>query len=848
MKKIISTILSLAICFTVFYAPTSVKAAEIENNDEYVQILDDFGYNSVKIKNAAQLSRVEFIKTLSMFLGYTSDYAIDSDPFEDLHYYDDGAREAAYLKGLGVIKGAGDNRFNGNEPITMTEAYIFAERALGYLYVSADRIGLGNPITLAANIGLDDGIKSNDSVLVTSATAKLLIYNMMTAECLQIVSIQGSEVQYQSSGKTLFEIYYKVVPVEGIVTRNTITDINSLTGTLDDFKAEIDGYLYDDPDRKSLDFIGENVKAFVNTDNELLYIYEYNNKIISLTEEDKPEYDDFKISYMTEKGKTLSYNLSKSYSYIYNGVTKAFDKNDFNYACGTVTLIDNDRDNVYDVLKVDKYNYLISNASSVKDNAIFDYERKSVINSSGEAYVMLQAFDGNDYTPCVVTDIDNGMLIQYTESEDKLFYNIIVSKNTISGTLQELSDEYMTVNEIKYKPADGFVEKNKNVLAVGTQYKFYLNNRNLIVDFETNLSYGAYAWGYLINISQKSSSMNDEFKCKILQSDGTINIFDLADKVTLDGERLKKDIAKDALLKDIGVKRQLLRFKLNSTNQIAGIDTAVSDTSLWFSGELNDDNRNVKFYNRENVSYNPSCGFETHKYILDSTTKVFLVPSDIGLSTEKAGYDDEDFKVVGTSWFQQIAYNYDVYNISKNGIPEAIVVYSDIDRTLREDSQYAVISDVLSALDNDGETRKQYTYWNDGNFKTAFLSDNLSNVYEPGDLVKFEIGSDGKIAAAKMIYDQSKEAKASDTSVRFRTFLGNPLVLNENTLRMNVDGSFMFFDLSQANYVVYNNSRQIVKTGNKEDLMNIVGLDDTDKVRVAIIYFNYKVTGCIIYD
>ena len=140
----------------------------------------------------------------------------------------------------------------------------------------------------------------------------------------------------------------------------------------------------------------------------------------------------------------------------------------------------------------------------------------------------------------------------------------------------------------------------------------------------------------------------------------------------------------------------------------------------------NDDNRNVKFYNRENVSYNPSCGFETHKYILDSTTKVFLVPSDIGLSTEKAGYDDEDFKVIGTSWFQQIAYKYDVYNISKNGIPEAIVVYSDIDRTLREDSQYAVISDVLSALDNDGETRKQYTYWNDGNFKTAFLSDNLS--------------------------------------------------------------------------------------------------------------------------
>lgn len=848
MKKIISTILSLAICFTVFYAPISVKAAEIENNDEYVQILDDFGYNNVKVKDAAQLSRVEFIKTLSMFLGYTSDYAIDSDPFDDLHYYDDGAREAAYLKGLGVIKGAGDNRFNGNEPITMTEAYIFAERALGYLYVSADRIGLGNPITLAANIGLDDGIKSNDSVLVTSATAKRLIYNMMTADCLQIVSIQDSEVQYQSSGKTLFEIYYKVVPVEGIVTRNTITDINSLTGTLDDFKTEIDGYLYDDPDRRSLDFIGENVKAFVNTDNELLYIYEYNNKIISLTEEDKPEYDDFKISYMTENGKKRSYNLSKSYSYIYNGVTKAFDKNDFNYACGTVTLIDNDRDNVYDVLKVDKYNYLISNASSVKDNAIFDYERKSVINSSGEAYVMLQAFDGNDYTPCVITDIDNGMLIQYTESEDKLFYNIIVSKNTVSGTLQELSDEYMTVNEIKYKPADGFVEKNKNVLAVGTQYKFYLNNRNLIVDFETNLSYGAYDWGYLINISQKSSSMNDEFKCKILQSDGTINIFDLADKVILDGERLKKDIAKDALLKDIGVKRQLLRFKLNSTNQIAGIDTAVSDTSLWFSGELNDDNRNVKFYNRENVSYNPSCGFETHKYILDSTTKVFLVPSDIGLSTEKAGYDDEDFKVIGTSWFQQIAYKYDVYNISKNGIPEAIVVYSDIDRTLREDSQYAVISDVLSALDNDGETRKQYTYWNDGNFKTAFLSDNLSNEYEPGDLVKFELGSDGKIAAAKLIYDQSAETKASDTSVRFRTFLGNPLVLNENTLRMNIDGSFMFFDLSQANYVVYNNSRQIVKTGNKEDLMNIVGLDDTDKVRVAIIYFNYKVTGCIIYD
>lgn len=848
MKKIISAVLSLAICLTAFYAPISVKAAEKADTDGYVDILDDFGFNTVKISNSLQVSRIEFIKILSVFLGYTSDYTIDSDPFDDLHYYDDGAREAAYLKGLGIIRGSGDNRFNGNEPITLTEAYIFAERALGYLYVSTDEIGMANPMTLAFDIALDENIKTSDTAFVSSVNAKRIIYNMMTAESMNIVSVKGNDVKYGGSGKSLFEIYFNIVPIEGVVTKNTVTDINSVTGTLDDFKAEIGGSLYDDNERKSLSFIGKNVKAFVNTDDELLYIYEYRNKVISLTEEDEPQYNDFKISYTNEKGKKNSYALSKSYSYIFNGVTKTFDSDDFNFDCGTVTLIDNNDDNVYDILKVDKYNYVVSDAVSVKNSAIFDYERKTVINLSGDAYVSMQMFDGISYTPCTITDIEDGMLIQYTESEDKLFYTVIVSQNAIVGTLQSLSGEYITVDGVKYKTADGFTEKYKNTLTVGSRYRLYLNDRGLIVMLETDTSETSYNWGYLINFKQTASSMVKEFKCKILQSDGTIGIFDLADKVTVDGDRLKKDSAKGVLLKDNGVKRQLLRYKLNSNGEITGIDTSVSDTVLWFSDELNDENRNIKFYNRENISYNQSCGFETHKYMLDSATKVFLVPSTIGLSSEKAEYDDEDFKVIGTSWFQQIAYTYDVYNVSNNGVAEAIVVYSDSDRTLREDSQYAVISEVSKGLDDDGETRTQYTYWNDGDFKTAFLSDDLSYTFEPGDLVKFEIGSDEKIAAAKTIFDQSTGTKASDTSVRFRTFLGNPLVLNGNILRMNVEGSYMFFDISQTKYVVYNHERKITKTGNKEDLMSVVGIDDTDSTRVAIIYFNYKVVGCVIYD
>lgn len=848
MKKIISAVLSLAICLTVFYAPISVKAAKAAEADEYAGILDDFGYNSVKISNGSQVSRIEFIKILSVFLGYTSDYAIDSDPFDDLHYYEDGAREAAYLKGMGIIRGSDDNRFNGNEPITVTEAYIFAERALGYLYVSTDKIGMANPIALASNIALDKGVKTGGTAFVSSTNAKRLIYNMMTAESMKVVSVQGNDVEYGESGRTLFEIYFNIIPIEGTVTRNTMTDINSVTGTLDDFKAEINGNLYDDNERKSLSFIGKKVKAFVNTDDELLYIFEYRNKVVSLTEEDEPQYDDFKISYTNEKGKKNSCVLSRSYSYIYNGVTKTFDKNDFNYDCGTVTLIDNNGDNIYDVLKVDKYNYLVSDAVSVKDNAIFDYERKTVINLSGEAYTSLQMFDGTSYTPCMITDIEDGMLIQYTESDDKLFYTVIVSKNAVRGTLQSISGEYITVDGVKHKTADGFIKRYKDTLSVGSRYKFYLNDRSLIVMLETDLSDSTYNWGYLINFKQTADSLDNELKCKILQSDGTIGVFNLAEKVTTDGSRLKKDAAKAVLLKEGGVKRQLLRFKLNGNREITGIDTSVSDSSLWFSNNLNDDNRNIKFYNRESISYNPSCGFETHKYMLDSTTKVFMVPSTIGLSTEKAEYVDEDFKVIGTSWFQQISYTYDVHNVSNDGVAEAIVVYSDSDRTLREDSQYAVISEILNGLDDNGETRVQYAYWNDGDFRTAFLSDNLSNTFEPGDLVKFEIGSDGKIAATKTIFDRSTGAKASDTSVRFRTFLGNPLVLSGNILRMNVDGLSMFFDLSQTKYAVYNHDREIVKTGNKEDLMSVVGIDDTDSTRVAIIYFNFKVAGCVIYD
>ncbi len=230
MKKILSFVLTAAICFSFIAVAPSAEAYSVSEDDanESAAILQMMGAmqgdGSGYLDLGGTLTRAQFCKIAVVMMGLSakvSQYA-SFTIFPDVP---STAWEAGYVnlavRSAGIMTGYPSGYFGPEDVITYGQAVTVLMRILGY---ESSDVGAKWPddyINKAAEVGLTDGVSSYGSSAITRGEAAILFANTLTCE------VNGTDNAYSSTisgAKTIENVFF--------VSGNATTD-SGLTGAVE---------------------------------------------------------------------------------------------------------------------------------------------------------------------------------------------------------------------------------------------------------------------------------------------------------------------------------------------------------------------------------------------------------------------------------------------------------------------------------------------------------------------------------------------------------------------------------------------------------------------------------------
>ncbi len=429
---------------------------------------------------------------------------------------------------------------------------------------------------LAADAGVTDGVYANPNEAVTRAQVAQLVYNAVKAPMVKNVGItytdsgkivpkiqiqDGSEnVYFKSILTEKFDAYY----VEGYVLDTYKTDSTNLKADEVEFGIA-KSKKYDNEEvalEKSLKSITE-----VTTENVILDVVNvgdtdaaananvYASAIVMLNDEDEWSFISFDPS---GKNKTVELDAGLIYEdgcttsvlEFYNDETEA-KTTKYKIAAGTevyvngfktddalatalstyVTSLESGKITLVDTYKTDgEYDKIYVNA----------YARDMVTAVSGDEIIMTTAtldldteanedleyhiyYNGEEIAISALKE-DDVLSIAYdinaTDIESSNYYEIYVSRDTVSGTLRKKPDMAATIDGTDYD----FVTEAEYIAfdaVVGDQVTLYLDYFGNVYDWELDTS--SANWG--IADKFKLGSSDDEYKLTIFTADGSTKVY-----------------------------------------------------------------------------------------------------------------------------------------------------------------------------------------------------------------------------------------------------------------------------------------------------------------------------------
>lgn len=658
------------------------------------------------------MTRAEFVGVLAKLSGYT-DYPVPKENrFIDVISNSKYEKEIYYLRDMGVISGVDDYRFMPDAHITLEQACAAATTVLGYKRVAVNEYGgySDGYIYMAARAGLIDTNTEKDHPLTMEEGMKLL---KNTALALVYVEKKdGNSIRYETEkGRTLIAEYCDIWEGEGIVTDNGITALDGDTKA-GNLHMTIGGYtLSYDGSIEMSEKIGRYVKYYYYGDEEqLIYIEDKTDKndIVYIEADDLCiERDDFGASQIIyyEGNKTVSAKLSVNADMIYNGTAfPGFGKDTLSIKSGSLTLISNDSDSTYDVIIAEEYKNIVVRSVDTNNGIVYGVNGASIDISKYEHVTIYN----NINEQAGIEDIKVNNVVSYMSSMDERNLIINISTKTISGKIDNIGvdvNEYYEVNGERYKIAYSLLEDIDNNLAgatlpeIGKSYLLRLDKDGRIAAVES--VYGnTWRYAYYVGMYTEDINPDDGPVFRLVMTDGTIYDAYTAEKVSVNGERIKSTslIGNPLFYNGLGHKRQLVKVRLNGDGDINSVETALTDINDYgydlenfsMDGNLN----GVRWYG------NNTCVMG--KYAIASDAVIFEDPhkddNTVGLSTENVN-------VLKTSELREgIRYNgVDIYDADET-LTASAAVYKDKGESY--EPALFTISSVIEYVDENDEVKK----------------------------------------------------------------------------------------------------------------------------------------------
>ncbi len=342
---------------------------DFENTLEFVKMLGIVSGDE-KVKDAS-VSRAEFVDYIIKALNIT-DTKYD-DIFSDVSSGTPYSSSICTAAKLGYISGNGGSTFNPDGEIDLNAATKIMVNALGYDQVAnayggfpIGHITVAKDIKLLSSVGSDLKLDFNDVLT--------LLYNFLNSDLCDITKISGDNVGYERKyGECLLTERFYLKKAEGVVktagTVSMVPNVKIITPTITVSNQQFD-CVFEDAEK----YLGKQAVVWYDEKEIVRAVYlKKTNSSVVVSGEDIDGYKDYTLSvYNGNSKRNLTYRIDRSFTYVENGRNKVPEDSDFVFMDGSLELIDNNGDSVYDVIIAKKYQYLVVSGVNVIEKRITD--------------------------------------------------------------------------------------------------------------------------------------------------------------------------------------------------------------------------------------------------------------------------------------------------------------------------------------------------------------------------------------------------------------------------------------------------------------------------------------------
>lgn len=582
-KRLISILLAAAMSFGVIGANAIEPVAPDKNNSVNTpEKIESDLYAGGSREAAGEVFYKPGKNTVSSEVKFFMDLGLID------HYYPDMALQRNALKKLlnivygydGVYEKYFPETDSEKKTLTYDEALTAFMDLTGYAkFAELEGGKIENYYSIASRYGLLDNVKTEAArKKLTAEEFVKMAHNALTVD---MVNVMGNNFAVQK-GKTAMYEYLHLTEVGGVVRANSYTTLNGADGA-GDGKIRIETTIYDVELKDDADeYLGYSVTAYKDKNDTIvsMSVNENRNTLKEFDNDSDIENSSSKenfVYYENDRKKTL--RIDRYANLVYNYVPCTDYTSDF-YPIknGTMKLIDNNGDGVYDVVLKKEYTSFVPYSRSSNDNTVSDkngyvYDLTGMIED--EKYRGIRTLSGEEMSfDYITTTIPISLLKKW--NSNVVTELIILEKTTFEGQYKsyDSADDTYTIGDKEFKLAEVYSSSNggKFPFDLGANVMVYLDHMGRIVNGETTTLSYKYAW----LVGMVKEGIGENVRIKAFTQDAVMKTYDVKDKVELNGKRIDsyKLLSDTSVYLGGNVIEQLIKYKVNEDGVIVGIKTA----------------------------------------------------------------------------------------------------------------------------------------------------------------------------------------------------------------------------------------------------------------------------------
>ncbi len=723
-RKTIST--ALASLLLVGCASLGAHAAETARYEEAIGAMGALrimiGDDTGAFRPDDPIKRSEFAKVAIHALGMediASSFTKSSFPDVRDDHWAVGYIGAAVKQG--IVIGDTDGNFRPDDSISFEEAVTVLVRMAGYEVAAQSQGGYPTGYLAIANSGgILDRVPVTMQKAVDRATVAQMTFGALNMKMMEKNGV-GENADYAVTDNTLLGTRLHAEEVRGTLEASSRLALSG--DEAGEGYVRIDGKTYK-TDISADALLGHSIRGLVRTDdteNILFFLTSdtARTKTMTLSASDVESVSASAVIYEGANGRVTE-TLADGAKLMVNG--KSADTAAVP-TVGHITLLTNTNGKYNTVFVWDYETEIVESVYPASHKIITkDGETLTLDKENKDIYFTVQDADGKSLS---LSDIAKNDILSVAKSADGRTMRILVSRTKAEGTVEEISDDKITVSGKTFTKSPHFTGS----LPLGEAVTMRIDALGLISYAETQKTEGTM-YAYLL-ATEKTTGLEGKYLLSVFDRDGNTRTMVMANKLRLDGTPSDASAVSETL----GAFRGLVTLETNAEGQVTSICRAADETASFPETHANRFVQNATLtdavYKRDSMK----IGFVS----IDENTVFFSIPDG---ETDSSKYAVHNY----TQLTDKTAYNAYVYDM-KEDLTAGVVVLTDSESSIAPSSPILVVNRISSAQNEDGTPTDKLYGLSEGKTMDFLAAEGVSlSALREGDVIQYRTDGTGKIS------------------------------------------------------------------------------------------------------